>query len=209
MSNIGKKLEEIRHDSEFGLFQNLGYQTERINKKNLIIDTAFCNCSEDPSKPREVDENGLYEIKRQLWGGECITFTTELTEKLIIDKKCEVYIDLISFWGVDLGDVKDAAMPSPIYLNIKQFPKYSNSNNLLLKDKYIITPNGYGNTGEFFSTKGKKMNYLTTINPTHLEEIEFTLETETKPGADGIVTTKSIFNTNGRAIIELVLVSKD
>ena len=208
MSNIGKKLEEIRHDSEFGLFQNLGYQTERINKKNLIIDTAFCNCSEDPSKPREVDENGLYEIKRQLWGGECITFTTELTEKLIIDKKCEVYIDLISFWGVDLGDVKDAAMPSPIYLNIKQFPKYSNSNNLLLKDKYIITPNGYdgpskGGVVKFFSTKGKKMNYLTTINPTHLEEIEFTFETESGQ------TTKSIFNTNGRAIIELVLVSKD
>lgn len=201
MSNIGRRLEEIRHDSELGLFQNLGYQTERINKKNLIIDTAFCNCNEDPSKIRTVDKNGFFNGGILFkWGAKCITFTTELTEKLIIDKKCEVYIDLISFWDVGLGNDQ-----SPIYLNIKQFPKYSNSNNLLLKDKYVITPNGYDSAGKFFSTKGKKMNYLTTINPTHLEEIEFTFETEDDDG----LTTKGIFNTNGRAIIELVLVSKD
>ena len=67
--------------------------------------------------------------------------------------------------------------------------------------------------------KGKKMNYLTTINPCRIEEIEFSLEGEASDPATGKINLETMFNFTGadeagnsyggRCIIEMIIVNQD
>mgnify|MGYP003637297836 CR=1 FL=1 len=196
--NIGRNLTELRVDATNGLYQNLNYQTERVSKKNLIIDTAYCSSNGD---------NGDFK-NHTLYDNENKEFRCELTEKLIIDRLSEVYIDAITFMGLDkTGETQSEKIVNtykPIYLDIKQFPLHNYTNNPKAKHKYLITENW--DTGSE-KAKTKKMNYLCTLNPMTIEELDITLEYE------NIVNKKmdSIFDApaSGRAIIELVIISKD
>jgi hypothetical protein len=197
--NIGRKLTEIRSDSINGLYQNLNYQTERVSKKNLIIDTAYCS-----SNGRNADF-----LHHTLYDNNYKEFRCELTEKLIIDRLSEVYIDAITFMGLDkTGSTQSEKIVTtykPIYLDIKQFPLHNYTNNPKAKHKYLITENWDRGSEK---AKTKKMNYLCTLNPMTIEELDITLEYE------NIVDNKmhSIFDEGyplGRAIIELVIISKD
>tara|TARA_B110001469_G_C9452966_1_gene228696 strand:- start:54 stop:650 length:597 start_codon:yes stop_codon:yes gene_type:complete len=197
--NIGRNLTELRVDATNGLYQNLNYQTERVSKKNLIIDTAYCSSN---------GRNGDFK-NHTLYDNENKEFRCELTEKLIIDRLSEVYIDAITFMGLDkTGDTQSEKIVTtykPIYLDIKQFPLHNYTNNPKAKHKYLITENWDSGSEK---AKTKKMNYLCTLNPMTIEELDITLEYE------NIVekTMDSIFNDGyplGRAIIELVIISKD
>ena len=197
--NIGRNLTELRVDATNGLYQNLNYQTERVCKKNLIIDTAYCSSN---------GENGDFK-NHTLYDNENKEFRCELTEKLIIDRLSEVYIDAITFMGLDkTGETQSEKIVTtykPIYLDIKQFPLHNYTNNPKAKHKYLITENWDSGSEK---AKTKKMNYLCTLNPMTIEELDITLEYE------NIVdkTMDSIFNDGyplGRAIIELVIISKD
>tara|TARA_B110000503_G_scaffold132867_1_gene209403 strand:- start:415 stop:1011 length:597 start_codon:yes stop_codon:yes gene_type:complete len=197
--NIGRNLTELRVDATNGLYQNLNYQTERVSKKNLIIDTAYCSSN---------GENGDFK-NHTLYDNENKEFRCELTEKLIIDRLSEVYIDAITFMGLDkTGETQSEKIVTtykPIYLDIKQFPLHNYTNNPKAKHKYLITENWDSGSEK---AKTKKMNYLCTLNPMTIEELDITLEYE------NIVdkTMDSIFNDGyplGRAIIELVIISKD
>jgi hypothetical protein len=197
--NIGRNLTELRSDATNGLYQNLNYQTERITKKNLIIDTAYCSSN---------GENGDFK-NHTLYDNDNKEFRCELTEKLIIDRLSEVYIDAITFMGLDkTGNTQSEKIVNtykPIYLDIKQFPLHNYTNNPKAKHKYLITENWDSGSEK---AKTKKMNYLCTLNPMTIEELDITLEYE------NIVdkTMDSIFNDGyplGRAIIELVIISKD
>lgn len=197
--NIGRNLTELRSDATNGLYQNLNYQTERVSKKNLIIDTAYCS-----SKGRNAEF-----LNHTLYDNNYKEFRCELTEKLIIDRLSEVYIDAITFMGLDKTGVtqseKIVTTYKPIYLDIKQFPLHNYTNNPKAKHKYLITENWDSGSEK---AKTKKMNYLCTLNPMTIEELDITLEYE------NIVdkTMDSIFNDGyplGRAIIELVIISKD
>jgi hypothetical protein len=197
--NIGRNLTELRVDATNGLYQNLNYQTERVSKKNLIIDTAYCSSN---------NLNGDFK-NHTLYDNENKEFRCELTEKLIIDRLSEVYIDAITFMGLDkTGDTQSEKIVTtykPIYLDIKQFPLHNYTNNPKAKHKYLITENWDSGSEK---AKTKKMNYLCTLNPMTIEELDITLEYE------NIVdkTMDSIFNDGyplGRAIIELVIISKD
>ena len=197
--NIGRNLTELRVDATNGLYQNLNYQTERVSKKNLIIDTAYCSSN---------GRNGDFK-NHTLYDNENKEFRCELTEKLIIDRLSEVYIDAITFMGLDkTGSTQSERIVNtykPIYLDIKQFPLHNYTNNPKAKHKYLITENWDSGSEK---AKTKKMNYLCTLNPMTIEELDITLEYE------NIVdkTMDSIFNDGyplGRAIIELVIISKD
>ena len=202
--NIGRNLNELRTDATNGLYQNLNYQTERLTKKNLIIDTAYCSSNGDNGDFKNGDFKN-----HTLYDNNYKEFRCELTEKLIIDRLSEVYIDAITFMGLDkTGSTQsEKIVPTykPIYLDIKQFPLHNYTNNPKAKHKYLITENW--DTGSE-KAKTKKMNYLCTLNPMTIEELDITLEYE------NIVdkTMDSIFNKGyplGRAIIELVIISKD
>jgi len=191
--NIGRNLTELRTDATNGLYQNLNYQTERVSKKNLVIDTAYCSSN---GKNGDFEDHTLYDNDNK-------EFRCELTEKLIIDRLSEVYIDSISFINLN-NSIKDG---EPIYLNFINFPKFSYSNNPYARNKYVISESWSG--GNHDKAKAKKMSYLTTVNPMTIEDIEFTLEYENAvypPSTLGGIFKK---DGSGRAIIELVIVSKD
>jgi len=190
--NIGRNLTGIRSDAKNGLYQNLNYQTERVAKKNLIIDTAYCSGGV-PVKNLDFTTFEKY--------ANGTRFRTELTEKLIIDRLSEIYIDSISFMNLNTSLIDG----QPIYLNFINFPKFSYSNNPYARNKYVISESWSGTSHD--KAKAKKMSYLTTVNPMTIEDIEFTLEYENTVFIPS--TLDSIFEAGGRAIIELVIISKD
>ena len=204
--NIGRNLNELRTDATNGLYQNLNYQTERITKKNLIIDTAFCSSEENPNE----DFN---EFK---WhGGAAINFRTELGEKLIIDKLSEVYIDNISFYNLTADLTESTGTPPvtthiyPIYLKINEFHTENYSNVPHMKGSTVLTEE-WTNGKVYQSSKSKKMNYLTTINPMTIEGINFSISFyNDKLIMNSVFSNDVDKNPTGRAIIELVIVSKD
>ena len=115
----------------------------------------------------------------------------------------------ITFMGLD----KDTLSTSPIYLDIKQFPLHNYNNNPSAKHKYVISEIWDNSNIKF---KSRKMNYLCTLNPMTIEELEFTLEYEKVSGTspdiittmDGIFSPADPADQEGRAIIELVIESK-
>ena len=103
--NYGNELNKIRNNSNTNLFNNFNYQTERINKKTLILDTAYSEC-------QELDINSDSKIGNINYiHNKCINFRADLNELLNIDKECNVYIDNIYL----LGSIN---IEKPIYLEI-------------------------------------------------------------------------------------------
>lgn len=205
--NYGKQLDEIRDKSNIGLYQNFKYQTERINKKIIILDSAYCNALSDSKDDIIIGskiENGS-EIKNNIGrlDNSYKNFNTTLTEKLNIDKDCEIYVNSIQLYGINTQN--------PIYLEFSQFKKEIYTNDSNMSNKYIIQKENQTDN----SARNKKNNYLTTINSKEISDIDFSLVTEeiasnaTNDGND--ITYQGIFehNTKSRIIIELLFVIKD
>ena len=71
--NQGELTKELRENALLNLYQNGGYQTERVQRKNLLLDI------------------------QQLGTGEDVTnFTIDLQEPLIIDKLSDMYLESLT-----------------------------------------------------------------------------------------------------------------
>jgi len=161
--NIGNSLNQIRENSNLNLYNNLNYQTERIDKKIIIIDSAFCNCY-DTSIDGDKDEMGNF-----VPGGnigkltkECINFDTSLNDNVIIDKDCEIYINSIYALNQH-GVIDNGLIPDDIYLDIKTLNTKIESNNNFIYKSLII------------NNENKDDNYIITSNPINIKDIEFSL----------------------------------
>lgn len=251
--DIGNGLHQIRENANRGLYQNLRYQTERISKKNIIIDTGKIN----GDKTAKTD------------------FRTSLITPLKIDTTSEVYIDSIYFIGksnpiVTLSDLHssegtlaqslselttaitnynnnpnsilkaildektnnhtshqdyhdklkgiysnqelyDKIIGHPITLNIQLLGNSSSSNNDAIDGNMLIVVDELKSNSVTQNSvsiiKNKKLNYISTINPMNIKDIEFTLKLSDDD--------KSIFSDNQdkdnglRVIFEIVIVSKE
>ena len=229
--NFGRQLDNNRENSSQNLFRNFTYQTEGIEFKNLILDTAYCTCFDSGAVPRKPGGDPVTSIlsaeeqsqfnQVRFWDNG-IHFRSELVNPLVVDKRSKVYIDTISFWNTD----KDVC-----YLNIKNFEKQTFSNSPSLSNKFVIVMDN-DKKGQAIPTedpthesvkplivKGKKMNYLTTINPCRIEEIEFSLEGEASDTHTHKINLETMFNFTGsgaaansyggRCIIEMIIVNQD
>lgn len=219
--NFGEQLDNIKKTSNKSLYQNFDYQTERIEKKNLIIDTAYC-FSNNPAWGYSPDEKlppsayiqdgdkfkDNFDPKNKnyykTWTDKNVYFNTTLINPLIINKRSEIYIDTVFMYNI-----KDEA--HPILIDFKTFNKTSSSNNPFISDKYVLAREPLSQTN--YNFKSKKMNYLTTINPQTINKIEFTIENADETLDESNGNYKGIFKAGepkkfgGRAIIELVIVS--
>ena len=132
---FSERLSVIRKESNNNLFQNLNYQTERISKKNLILDTAYCysnNLPIDVPNDSGIDTDKKNTNYYKTWGKNVTYFNTSLQSTLIIDKKSEVFIESIKLYNIT-PDV------NPILLNITTFESESYSNNPQINNKYVLT----------------------------------------------------------------------
>ena len=137
------------------MYQNSGYQFERRDKKSLIVDVADKSGTDNPLSA----------------AGE---FSVDLFEPLIVDKLSDVYLDNFTTYNSLLCDEGNR---SSFSLQINEFNVNSNvassggGQNMFNR---ILIPNEHNDVNQAHSSvihKGKKMNYVCSINPGKLSKI--------------------------------------
>jgi len=173
----GQQMQQARDNALVGLYQNPGYQLERRERKSFII---------------KVDP------------GETGVFSVELQEPLIIDRLSDIYLENFTTFH-SAGRPGNTAPCSAYVLKIDQFNHQGNSTEGNIFNKLII-PNE--NTvaaaaGSRKIHKGKKLNYVASINPSTLSKISGTIT-----DLDGEINT--MFNSAGDIFLaEFVIVARD
>tara|TARA_B100001093_G_C26426035_1_gene841932 strand:- start:18 stop:575 length:558 start_codon:yes stop_codon:yes gene_type:complete len=147
-------------------YQNTGYQNDRLNKRILNIDSGAITAASAPIK-----------------------YSHTLQEKFRIDKKCDIYLD--SFTTLDCFD-NTTSNTLGFLISFDEFSinnSYSNTSGIHNK---LFIPNDSSADADAKSTvhKGKKLNYVATINPMEITTLNITIT-----ALDG---TTTMFNPHGR-----------
>ena len=137
------------------MYQNSGYQFERRDKKTLIVDVADVSNTNAPLSKAEE-------------------FSLDLFEPLTIDKLSDVYLDSFMTHNSLICHTGDTMA---FVLKINEFNINSNvastsSNKHIFNS--IIIPNDHDSIDNVHSCvihKGKKLNYVCSINPCKLSKI--------------------------------------
>ena len=159
-------------DETTELYQNTGYSFDRIQRRTLVLDKTI---------------------------GIATSFDEKLQEPLIIDKLSDIYLDNFTTFDalINTGTDSIAFLIGVDQLNIK-----TSTNNATFKDKVSI-PNEEATGGSKMKVhKGKKYNFICTINPTTLSKLSGTIT--------NIASTPATnFGSSGRFILELLIISRD
>jgi len=171
--DYGNQMKQARDNALVGLYQNPGYQFERREKKTMTIDTVI---------------------------GETTSFNEYLLEPLIIDRLSDVYLDSFLTYGA-LPNAGSTNTQIAFLLKIDQLDVQSNSTNNKFYNKIIIPNEDDGGTTTVKVHKGKKQNYICSLNPGTLSNLSGTV---TKLDTDA-----TMFGENGRFIAEFMIVARD
>ena len=156
----------------FDYFENSRYIDNRIQKKTLILDHTI---------------------------GTNTTFNIQLDEPLSINKESDVYLDSFTTYGALLNDAANNIQMG-FLLKIDEF-NIQTISTVSGQNGKIIIPNE-DETGETNVKvhKGKKLNYICSINPSKISSMTGSI---TK-----LDDNTTMFAANGRFIAEFVIVSK-
>ena len=156
----GKQMEKHEENAKLSLYQNSNYTFERRERKTLIIDS----------------------VNNDLTSGSG-TFTTELTEPLIIDKLSDVYLESFT---TNTCTANTSPEDMCFLLDIDEFNintnsafnASKNSSGVLLNtngtysfNRIVIPNENGGKDGNTQIHKSKKLNYICSINPTRISSI--------------------------------------
>lgn len=167
-----------------GMFQNSGYNFNREERKTLVIDLEL-----DNTNASHMNSINLY-------------------EPLIIDKLSDIYLESFTTFNASANTSSNTAA---FIISINEFNINSNSNrNASLSVSAsntvsqtfnkIVIPNESDGSLKTFVHKSKKLNYICSINPTRLTNLNIKI---TDLGGDKIFGSGS-----SRYILELVIVSR-
>lgn len=161
------------------------------NARNAMYQNSNYSFERENRKTITIDHN---------IGTSITPFNLTLHEPLIIDKLSDIYLD--SFITVNCLINSGAGLG--FILDIDQFNIKNNSTNELLFDKIFI-PNEASAGGRTATHKGKKLNYICSINPTKLRAISGSITN--CPNTGGTIATN--FSSGGRFIAEFVIIPRD
>ena len=159
------------------LYSNTKYSFDRDESKTIII-----------SVPMTTGDN---------------TFSVVLSENLIVDKHSDVYLDSLTTYNCNSSGNSELNMG--FVLSIDQFEIKSSSNQETGKadiTRSLFIPNDQHDTTTVNVSKthkGKKLNYICSINPTNIHRIS---------GKITNIGNQTIFAGDGRFIAEFVIVAK-
>lgn len=187
--NQGELTKELRENAVLNLYQNQGYQTERVERKSLILDI----------------QQGV--------ANDVTTFSFNLQEPLRIDKLSDMYLDsfttLNCVQGSNTDDSTIAATGFILKLdqfNINTGSASSDDTSAQRLFNSIFIPNESKN-GDDVNTvvvhKSKKFNYICNVNPTKIYTISGSITL--LDGTSSIITSTEA----GRIIAEFVFISRD
>ena len=152
--DFGQQRQQNQQNARSMMYQNSNYDFERRDKKTLILDVA--------------NDGTLNPLST---AGE---FSVDLFEPLIVDKLSDIYLD--SFMTHN-GIICHTGDTMAFSLQINEFNVNSNSASTASNQNIfnrIIIPNGHTSIGDVNSCvvhKGKKLNYVCSINPCRLSKI--------------------------------------
>jgi hypothetical protein len=179
--NQGELTKDLRENALLNLYQNQGYQTERVERKSLILDIQH-------------EE-----------GSDVTTFSFNLQEPLRIDKLSDMYLDSFTTINCDLGS-SDSPEKGGFILKLNQFNintasgSTDNTTGAKLFNSVFIPNESTGLADKTVCHKSKKFNYICNVNPTKIFTISGSI-TDLKGG--------NPFSGTGRIIAEFVFISRD
>lgn len=157
------------------IFNHNNYKNNRTTKQTLIIDTGNLTTAET-------------------------TFSNELHDTLIIDTKSDIYLDSLTTFNCKPNTDTDSM---GFMIN---FPDFNQSNNISNNEKInnkLFIPNESNSNSHNIIHKGKKLNYICSINPMILRKINFTITD---------LNEASIFPSSissGRIVLELLFIENE
>lgn len=185
------------------LYQNTGQGTERIDKKIFVIDTGDAGGKLDlRTDPYNTITN--LGTDTNFWH----KFRAKLDDTVKIEKLTDVYLRSFSIIGATTN-----LNAGYFCIGIEEFSIRTLSNNPNMKNKIIIkNTNTTDSATAVMSVNYPSMsNFVTTINPISLFNLNFTLTNENNESADNgnakVFHTQTT-NTN-RVVLEFEFVSRD
>ena len=173
----GKMMEQAKENAKLAFYQNPGYQVERRERKSFIIKAS-------------PNQTGVFDVR--------------LHEPLVIDRLSDIYLENFTTFHSNAKPGATAAC-SAYVLKFNEFNHQGNSTDSNSFNSLII-PNentGVAGTNTRKIHKGKKLNYVASINPSTLSKISGTI-TDLDGGID------TMFDTSGDMFLaEFVIVSRD
>jgi hypothetical protein len=153
--NFGQMRRDNQHKAQLSMYENTNYSFERRTTKTLILDI------EDDATTAPLCT--------------ATDFTVNLFEPLIIDKLSDIYLDNFSTFNSLLCDTNDRSSFSVSIneFNVDTNTASTNSNQTMYNN--IIIPNEHNDIDNIHSCvihKGKKMNYVCSINPGRITSLK-------------------------------------
>ena len=188
---VGNQLLIDDGNSNIGIYQNSSKRTERINKKIVTIDSGTGNL------------NTVTNLGVNNW----FKFRVDLQDTLIIDSLCNVYLKSFTIIGA-------TSMANATYfvIDIDEFNISNFSNNTNMRNKITIA-NTLAAAGNFTVNYGESGPFVTTINPSNLNDLTITLTNQDNANVDGGVNNTfavQVPNPNiNRVIFELVFKTRE
>jgi hypothetical protein len=173
------------------IYQNTGAGSERIDKKVITIDSGTNATSLDT-----VTNNGT--TSTYYWN----KYRVDLQDTVRIDKLCDVYLRSITIRGISAN-----TNCQYIVIDIEEFNIRNFSNNTNMRNKITIAnSSSTGGANVVLNVNyGSEDNYITTINPEKLSNLNITVTNQDNQSVeDGDDKTFSDQDgTNNRIIFEL------
>lgn len=175
----GQMMNQAKENAKLAFYQNPGYQLERRERRSFILKV----------KPAHTG-----------------VFNVSLREPLIVDRLSDIYLENFTTFHSNVGFPAALIECSAYVLKIDQFNHQGNSTEGNTFNKLII-PNE--NTGAPTANsrkihKGKKLNYIASINPSTLSQISGTIT-----DLDGNVNTMFVNSTSDMFLAEFVIIARD
>lgn len=161
------------------MYQNSGYQFERRDKKTFVL---------------KVDDTGTILSTPS-------DFSLDLFEPLKIDKLSDIYLDNFTTFKCVEATTSDT---TGFALQLNELNIQTNSTDSYLFNKIFIPNENHKDTTNGDSAiihKGKKLNYICSINPSTLSTISGKLT--------GLSNTTPMFASGGVFIAEFVIVTRE
>ena len=163
----------MNSENTLNIFENTDYIFNRRQTHSLVIDVEC---------------------------GTTVTFNETLIEPLIVDKQSDVYLDSLSTFHCLTCDAKGEM---GFLLSLDNFPIKTASNNAII-NRSLYIPNEQTTKDEPLlgrSHKGKKLNYICTINPTKITKVSGKLTL-----LDG--NTTPFHSSEGRFVLDLAIIPR-
>jgi len=168
---------------------------DSVNKLNIFENSDYV-----------FNRRGTQSLVLDITCGTTVNFNVQLVEPLIIDKHSDVYLDSLSTYHCLTSD---SQAELGFLLTLDDFP-IKTASNISNINRGLYIPNEQSTAGNpelGRSHKGKKLNYICSLNPTKLTKVSGKLTL-----LDGITTPfndhSGVTSKAGRFVLDLAIIPR-